>query len=76
MSSYEFEDLAKTAFGELQVASLQPVTQISAQYGLLQGVLTVVDDLVSGTNSVVDDKFTCQTGTDSDGLASILSFSW
>ncbi len=65
--------LSKTAFNELQVANPQPITQITAQYGLLQNVLTVVDDLISGTNSVVDNKFTCQTGTSIAGLASILT---
>lgn len=66
-------DDAKTAFGELQVANLNPVTQISAQYGLLTNVLTVADDLASGTNSVVDEMYTCQTGASVDGLASILT---
>lgn len=66
-------DSSKTAFSELQVESLSPVTQISARFGLLQNVLTVTDDLVSGTNSVEDDKFTCQTGVSAIGLASILT---
>lgn len=63
----------KTGFGELSVESLSPVTQINAKYGLLTNVLTVVDDLASGTNSVVDKKFTCDSGTAADGLASILT---
>lgn len=66
-------DSAKTAFGELKVESNTPVTQISAQYGLLQNVLTVTDSLISGTNRVVDKKFTCESGTSAAGLASILS---
>ncbi len=66
-------DSAKTAFGEMKVESNTPVTQISAQYGLLQNVLTVTDSLISGTNSVVDKKFTCESGTSATGLASILS---
>jgi len=63
----------KTAFGEEKVESNSPVTQISAQNGLLQNVLATTDDLASGTNSVVNKKFTCQTGTDANGLATILS---
>ncbi len=66
-------DLAKTAFGELQVSNLQPITQISAQYGLLNNVLTVTDSGSSGTNTTVDEMYTCQTGTATDGLASILT---
>lgn len=67
------ESLSKTAFGELGAEQLRPITQIKAQYGLLQNVLTVTDDLISGTNSVVDDMFTCETGESADGLASILT---
>ncbi len=62
-----------TAFGEIQVANLNPITQISAQYGLLNNVLTVTDSDGSGTNSTVDEMYTCQTGTATDGLASILT---
>lgn len=71
MSGYEFQDLDKTAFGELKVAGAAPITQISAQYGLLGGILTVTDSGSSGTNSVVDEKYVCQTGAAADGLASI-----
>ncbi len=63
----------KTAFGELLTAALQPVTQISAQYGLLSNVLVVQDSAASGTASVVNEKYRCETGTASDGLASILT---
>lgn len=63
----------ETAFGELNTERLSPITQIKAHNGLLQGVLTVTDDLISGTNSVIDGKFTCETGISADGLASILS---
>ena len=66
-------ELNASAFGELQVANLNPVTQISAQYGLLTNVLTVADESASGTNSVIDEMYTCQTGTAVDGLASILT---
>ncbi len=66
-------DHARTAFGDVKSESNAPVTQISAQYGLLQNVLTITDSLISGTNSVVDKKFTCETGTSAVGLASILT---
>ena len=66
-------DSSKTAFGDLKTESNSPVTQISAQYGLLQNVLTITDSLISGTNSVQDKKFTCETGTSIAGLASILT---
>ena len=61
----------KTAFGELKVESATPITQISAQYGLLTGVLTVQDIEFSGTNYIEDNKFTCDSGVAADGLASI-----
>jgi len=62
-----------TAFGDVKVESMTPITQISAEYGLLNQVLTVIDSSASGTVSVVNNKFTCQSGTASDGLSSILS---
>ena len=65
------QELATTAFGELKAESVTPITQISAQYGLLTGVLTVQDVEFSGTNYIEDNKFTCDSGTASDGLASI-----
>ena len=64
-------DSAKTAFGELKTESVTPITQVSAQYGLLTGVLTVQDAELSGTNYVEDNKFTCESGIAADGLASI-----
>ncbi len=73
MSENVTEKLQKTAFGELQVESLSPITQIKSSAGLLAGVLTVTDDLFSGVNSVVDGKYNCSSGTDTDGLASILT---
>jgi len=69
----ESQPLQKTAFGEVKAESMTPVTQISAEYGLLNQVLTVIDSGASGASSIVDNKFTCQTGTDAAGLASILS---
>jgi len=67
------KNLEKTAFGELKTESQAPITQISAEYGLLDQTLTVTDSDASGTNSVVDNKFTSQTGTAANGLASTLS---
>jgi len=69
----EQEPFQTTAFGELRSERGSSITQISARYTLLDKVLTVTDSLGSGSNSVVDDKFTSQTGTGSDGLASILT---
>jgi len=63
----------KTAFDELKTEQNSPITQISAQYGLLGQVLTVTDSAASGTNSAVDNKFTSQTGASATGLASILT---
>lgn len=65
--------LQKSAFGDLSTANLSPITQISAQYGLLTNVLTVTDDAASGTNTTADELYVCQTGTATDGLASILT---
>lgn len=65
--------LPTTAFGDLKTESKTPITQISGEYGLLEQVLTVADSAASGTNTVVDNKFTCQTGTSATGLASITS---
>jgi len=73
MSNNVINEPALTAFGEAKVEFNFPVTQISAQYGLLQNVLTVTDSLISGTNSVVNKKFTCESGVSANGLASILS---
>jgi len=65
--------IAHTAYGQDKSEKLTPVTQISAEYGLLGQVLTINDTSASGSNSVVDNKFTCQTGTSTSGLASITS---
>lgn len=62
-----------TAFGELKAESVTPITQISAEYGLLGQVLTISDSAASGVNSVINNKFNCQTGTSATGLASITS---
>lgn len=67
------KNLPTTAFGELKSESKTPVTQISAEYGLLNQTLTVTDSASSGSNSIVDQKFTSQSGTAADGLGSILT---
>jgi hypothetical protein len=73
MSDVPEQILNTTAFGDLKAEAMTPITQISAEYGLLGQVLTVTDSAASGTNTVVDNKFTCQTGVASTGLASILT---
>lgn len=70
MSSYEFQNLQKTAFGELQVASMTPVIQITAQYGLRAEVESVT---IGGTSSSVDSKFVVSTGTGANSIATIAS---
>lgn len=67
------QEFSKTAFGELKVESMTPITQITAQYGLLTNVLTVTDNAASGSNSIVDNKFTMDSGASPDGLASVLT---
>lgn len=67
------QELSVTAFNEIKGEEQTAITQISAKYGLLDLTLTVTDAAASGTNTVVNDLFTCQTGIASNGLASILS---
>ena len=73
MSNNVQQELATTAYGDLRVQQDTPITQISSRYDLLTEVLTVTDSASSGSNTIKDDKFTCQTGTASNGLASILT---
>lgn len=61
------------AFGAFSTVELTAITQIESNYGLLEGVFTLIDGGVSGSNTVVDSKFTCQTGVAATGLASILT---
>ena len=68
MSSYEFESLPKTAFGELQVASMTPVIQITAQYGLRAEVESAA---IGGTATAADSKFIVSTGTGANNISSI-----
>lgn len=70
MSSYEFQNLQKTAFGELQVAQMNPVIQITAQYGLRSEVESAV---IGGTVTAEDSKFIASTGTGASNIASVAS---
>lgn len=67
------QDLSKTAYNEVKAEENTAITQLNARYGLLDLTLTVTDAAASGTNTVVNDLYTCQTGTSATGLASILS---
>jgi len=64
-----------TVYGEVKSAENTTIAQINATYGLLDLTLTVVDSAASGTTTVVNDSFTCQTGGSATGLASILTLS-
>lgn len=59
-----------TAFNELSVAQPTPITQITAQYGLLSDVLTVN---LGGTTTTQDSKFVCSTGTGPNNVSAIVS---
>ena len=65
-------DNPRTAFGEMKVESMSPITQVTANYSLLNNVLTVTDNADTGTVSLIDNKFTCDSGTSPTGLASLL----
>lgn len=67
------QELSVTSYDELKTENSNPITQISSRYDLLGQVLTVTDTASSGSNAVIDNKFTCKTGVASDGLASILT---
>lgn len=58
-----------TAFGELSVAEPTPVIQISAQYGLTDEVMEIVNN--SGTTYNGDSLFNVSSGTNPLGLASL-----
>lgn len=59
-----------TAFGELSVAELNPVAQVTAQYGLRSDVLTVN---LGGTTTSTDSKFVASTGTGINNVSAIVS---
>ena len=62
LEGVKMQELTTTAFGDLKAEAATPITQISAEYGLLGQVLTVTDSAASGTNTTADSKFVCQTG--------------
>ena len=66
----EPQKLSTTAFGELSTASPTPVIQITAQYGLLDDVLSVS---LGGTTSTIDSKFSVSTGVGANSVAAIVS---
>ena len=59
----------KTAFGENSVAEPTPVVQISAQYGLTDEVMEIVNN--GGSTSNGDSLFKVSSGTNPLGLASL-----
>jgi len=61
----------KSSFGDFLADSLDPIEQISAQYGLLNNVETF--DATGGSVSTVDNMFTCTTGTSIGGYGVIRS---
>jgi len=75
MSNNVVQKSSLTAYDQLRSAEDTTLAQISATYGLLDLTLTVIDSLASGTTTVANDLFTCQTGTSATGLASILTLS-
>lgn len=64
-------ELTKGVEGSLIIASLLPVFQMSAKYGLIGPAFTL--SMAGATTTVIDDKFTCQTGTSANGGAVITS---
>ena len=58
-----------TAFGEMSVAEPTPVVQISAQYGLTDETMSIVNNGATTYNG--DSLFNCSTGTNPLGLASL-----
>lgn len=58
-----------TAFGESSVAEPTPVIQISAQYGLTDEVMSILEN--GGTSYNGDSLFNVSSGTDPLGLASL-----
>lgn len=73
-TSDSLKNLTTTAFGEASNGEITPIFQISAAYGIFSDVLTVTDEGSSGSTSVVDNMYTCDTGAAADGLSSITSF--
>lgn len=59
-----------TAFGELSVAENEPLFQVTAQYGILDDILTTA---LGGTTTTEDSKFVASTGTGANNVAAIIS---
>lgn len=70
MSENVTQELATTAFGEAKVASLSPILQITAQYGLRDDVLPIA---LGGSVIAVDSKFSVSTGTGANNVAALVS---
>lgn len=70
MSNNVMQDLSTTAFGDLRVAELTPILQITAQYGIRDDVLVAN---LGGTTSSVDSKFVASTGTGVNNVSAIVS---
>ncbi len=66
----EQQVLSTTAFGELLTATLMPVVQVTAQYGLLDDVLTAN---LGGTTTTNDSKFVVSTGAGANNVSAIVS---
>lgn len=63
------DQMQRTAFGELSVAEPTPVIQVSAQYGLTDEVMEIVNN--GGTSYNGDSLFNVSSGTNPLGLASL-----
>lgn len=73
MANNVLETNQKTAYDELLVSSPLPRVQVSAVYGVLDGILTVTDVAASGSISAENSQFTVSTGIAADGLATALT---
>ena len=62
-------DNCRTAFGELSVAEPTPAVQVSAQYGLNNEIMTIINN--GGTTYNGDSLFNASSGTNPLGLASL-----
>lgn len=64
------QEFATTAFGETSVSQAEPILQITAQYGLLDDVLTAA---LGGSATAQDSKFVVSSGTGANNVATIVS---
>lgn len=60
----------RSAFGEAMIAQMSPILQITAQYGLLNDVITAA---LGGSVSTIDSKFSVSTGVGANNVAAIVS---